>query len=67
MQSDFFTANIDVITAPNPNDLTENGTTLELTCTQRNHYFDFSVPDDLISFFYSENINRTVLTCNQDR
>ena len=36
-------------------------------CTERNHYFNFSVPPDLISYYYSNNINLTTVACNHNR
>ena len=40
-------------------------TTVQLTCSEENYYFDFPVPDDLVSFHYSNNINSTTLACNE--
>ena len=66
LPTNFGNADISVINAPNPDDPTEYGTVIQWTCLGRNHYFNFSVPDDLISFYYSNNINVTTLTCNRD-
>lgn len=63
---DFGISDVAVLNAPNSDDLTEFGTIIQVTCLGRNHYFDFSVPDDLISFYYSTNINQTTFTCNRD-
>lgn len=67
LQNTFHRTDVEQINTPNPNDLTEYGTELKLSCPNTNYYFDFSVPDDLISFYYSLNINVTSLFCNKDR
>ena len=66
LQSVFGGADKELLAEPNPDDHTEYGTSIRLTCPQRNYYFDFSVPSDLVSYFYSNNINETVITCNRD-
>ena len=58
---------MEYLVEPNPSDRTEVNTSVRVTCPDRNHHFDFAVADDLVSYFYSLNINDTVLTCNHDR
>jgi hypothetical protein len=53
-----------VIAQPNPQSQTILGTTIRFTCSLRNWYFNYSVPKDLVSFYYSTNYNSSVLTCN---
>ena len=57
---------ITVVASPNTDDLTEFGTIIQWACPDKFHYFNYSIPADLISFHYSTNINETAFTCNQD-
>ena len=56
-----------IIEQPNADNEFEYGTKIQFTCPQYSHYFDYSVPEDLVSFFYSTNINTTTLSCNEYR
>ena len=49
-----------------PDDHTVYGTRFTVGCTEKNFYFDYSVPDDLISFYFSNNINLTTFYCNMN-
>lgn len=40
------------------------GTVVTFTCTNRNWYFNYSVPANLVSYYYSNNMNTATLTCN---
>ena len=53
-----------IISQPNINNLVELGTSVKYTCTLPNWYFNYSVPANLTSFYYSTNINNSTLTCN---
>ena len=53
-----------LIVQPNSENEYENGTEVQFTCPQSEHYFDYSIPADLVSFFYSTNINTITLSCN---
>lgn len=57
----------ELIEQPNTDNEYEYGTKIQFTCPLPSHYFDYSVPSDLISFFYSTNINTTILTCNDQK
>ena len=50
---------------PNGENDYEYGTEVQFTCPQSKHYFDYSIPADLVSFFYSTNINTITLSCNK--
>ena len=67
LQRSFGSADAQYLDEPNSRDHSEWGTRLQLTCLEKNFFFDFSVPDDLISFYYSNNINITTMYCNKDR
>ena len=66
LQENFGITDVEILSAPNPSDLTEAGTDIKLSCLNHNYYFDFSVPEDLVSFYYSNNINVTTMYCNKD-
>ena len=59
-------ANINFVTEPNPEDLSEYGTSIEFECPDRLHYFDYPVDQPFISFYYTTNINYVNVSCNQD-
>jgi hypothetical protein len=40
------------------------GASLKFTCTQQFWYFNYSLPQNLVSYYYSNNINTTTLKCN---
>jgi len=40
------------------------GTSIKFQCPLKNWYFNYSVPANLTSFYYSKNINNSTLTCN---
>ena len=54
-----------ILAQPNPLNQVELGTSMRFTCPLPNYYFNYSVPSNLTSFFYSTNINSTTLTCNK--
>ena len=54
-----------MVAQPNSENEYEYGTEIQFTCPNYKHYFDYSVPDNLVSFYYSTNINTTTLTCNE--
>ena len=56
-----------LIAQPNIDNEYEFGTKIQFTCQQHKHYFDYSVQEDLVSFFYSTNINQITLTCNEHK
>ena len=41
-------------------------TEIQYQCPDRNHYFDYPVPDDFISFYYTDNIDTIDISCTQD-
>ena len=57
-------ANASVLTLPVDNNPQKVGTVIQFTCPDRNWFFNYSVPANLISFYYSTNINVTSVTCN---
>ena len=59
-------ANINFVTEPNPDDLSEYGTSIEFECPDRLHYFDYPVEQPFVSFYYTTNINYVNVSCNQD-
>lgn len=59
----FSNAAVDILNEPDPLSPNILNSSYRLTCTGDNHYFDYSVPTDLVSFYYSTNINETTLTC----
>lgn len=67
LQPDFGLATLTVVSAPNPADLSEASTSVRLACEDEDFAFNFPVPHDIVSFFFVENINATLLTCNVDR
>ena len=62
----FLNNEVTILNEEEEGSLTILGTSIGLTCTGENYYFDFSVPDDLVSFYYSNNVNETTITCNKD-
>lgn len=52
-----------LITQPVPG-LNIMGTVVTFTCTNRNWYFNYTTPPNLVSFYYSTNINTSTLSCN---
>ena len=58
-------ASKELIVQPNPDNELEYLTKIQFTCPQTGHYFDYAVPPDLVSFYYSTNIKTTTLTCNE--
>ena len=62
----FLNNQVEILDEPEPGILTVWNTSLSLTCPTLNWYFDYSVPANLVSFYYSNNINQTTLTCNKD-
>jgi hypothetical protein len=48
----------------NPKNLPQLGTSVRFTCPSKNWYFNYSIPGNLMSFYYSTNINNMTLTCN---
>ena len=55
----------EILKQPNAENEVEYGTEIKFTCSNYKHYFDYSIPDDLTSFFYANNINETTLRCNE--
>ena len=53
-----------ILAQPNPLSETILGTSIRFTCSDRNWYFNYSVPVDLKSFYYSTNYNNSTMTCN---
>ena len=62
----FLNNNVTLLNEPREGSLTIVGTSIVLSCTEENFYFDYSVPNDLISFHYSNNVKLTTITCNKD-
>ena len=56
-----------ILQQPDKENEVESDTQIMFTCPQYQHYFDYSVPDDLVSYYYSTNINVTILTCNDHK
>ena len=54
-----------IITQPNFENEYEYGTEIQFSCLDYQHYFDYSVPEDLVSYYYSTNINSITLSCNE--
>jgi hypothetical protein len=57
-------ANSSVIQLPVGGSLVRMGASVRFTCTADNWFFNYSVPSNLTSFYYSTNIKTTTLTCN---
>ena len=55
----------EVLYQPNSDNERVFETKIKLECNQYEHYFDYNVPPDLVSFYYSTNIKTTILTCNE--
>jgi hypothetical protein len=53
-----------ILSQPNPLNLIQLGTSVRLTCSNQNWFFDYQVPVNLTSFYYSNNIKSATLTCN---
>jgi hypothetical protein len=53
-----------ILSQPNPLNLIQLGTSVRLTCLNQNWFFDYQVPANLTSFYYSNNIKSATLTCN---
>jgi hypothetical protein len=47
-------------------EIDELGTSIDYTCPDRLHYFDYPVAEPFISFYYTNNINDINVTCNDD-
>lgn len=62
----FLNTTVQMLQEPETGNFTVFNTSISLTCPNENFYFDYSVPANLVSFFYSTNINETTLTCNKD-
>ena len=58
-------ATIDFINRPDP-DRYEFKTEIHYKCPGRNYYFDYDVPEDFVSFSYTDNINAISVTCTED-
>ena len=56
---------IDFIIRPDPERF-EHNTRVQYTCPDRNHFFDYEVGDEFISYFYTENVNAINITCNHN-
>jgi hypothetical protein len=59
-------ANIVISNQPNPNSNREFMTSLQYTCPQRLHYFDFPVGNNFVSYYYTKNINSINVTCTKE-
>ena len=46
------------------NGLSTVGTSFSFVCPQNNFFFDYSLPKNLTSYYYSNNINTSTVTCN---
>ena len=57
-------ANLTVLTQTDSKNLSQLGTSLMFSCPLENWYFNYSTPHNLTSYFYSNNIKNTTLTCN---
>ena len=53
-----------ILNQPNPSSLVQVGTSVRFTCDNHDWFFDYSVPKDIVSYYYSTNIDSTTLTCN---
>lgn len=53
-----------IVNQPNLQNEIQMETSITYTCPLEYWYFNYSVPDNLTSFYYSRNINTTTLTCN---
>lgn len=60
-------ANMTQVSEPVIGDKTIAYSAFDVTCTERNHYFDYSVPANVPSFYFATNINWTSFFCNHDR
>ena len=53
-----------IISQPNPASEKVFDTVIEFSCPSINWYFDYSLPDPFVSFYYSTNIAKATITCN---
>ena len=60
-------ANATKTIANSPSNSSENiyTTVVELECNDKNWYFNYSLPDPFVSFFYSTNIAKMTMVCNE--
>ena len=58
-------SNFTFLVQPNPNNLLQLGTSFSISCPIEHWYFNYSVPKNLTSYYYSNNINNTTLSCNK--
>ena len=54
----------EILNETNPKSMLQLGTSVRFTCPGKNWYFNYSFPKNLVSFYYSTNINNMTLTCN---
>ena len=59
----FENATVELLNEPEVGSPNLLDTSYNLTCQEKNNYFDYSVPANLVSFYYSTNINEMTLTC----
>ena len=52
------------VNVTNPKNQSQLGSSIRMTCPDGNWYFNYAIPKNLTSFYYSTNINTTTLTCN---
>ena len=57
---------IEVFDNTDPNNIREYQTSLQYSCTEKQHYFDYPVGNTFKSYYYTTNINSINVTCNQD-
>ena len=55
---------IQILNQPNQKTLTEMLSSFRVSCPNRNWFFNYSVPANLKSFYYSTNIKNITVTCN---
>ncbi len=59
-----FPANATIAKLPVDGNIQKLGAVLKFTCPIAYWFFNYSIPKNLISYYYSNNINVTTLTCN---
>lgn len=60
------TPKTEILASPDPNDLRRMHTEIRYTCEKRNHYFDYPLSDNFVSYFYEPALNQIKLTCNKE-